>query len=323
MALSYEYSIGSVRAKEKSLFNTSDIEQMLSYNSDEELLRFLIDKGYGEGKSIDEAIENHTKDIWDYLRSVAPDFEIFNLFLIQNDAHNLKVVLKSIMADKRHDELLLSPAVIDTDIIKKAVEHKKFTVLPEWLAPAASEAYDVIAHKADARECDAIIDKAVMEEMLFLSDNLSSEFIKDYVRTLVFYNNIKIALRCSRTNTSAEFLNKALCDVAEFRKASVIAAALKGSEYLIDELSKYSEYDCGKSIEQFKKSPGAFERFVDDKLILMAKESCKRSSEGAEPLIGYYLANEAEKKVIHIISSGIRTNTDKDSIRERLREIYG
>ena len=55
----------------------------------------------------------------------------------------------------------------------------------------------------------------------------------------------------------------------------------------------------------------------------MAKESCKRSSEGAEPLIGYYLGSEAEKKVIHIISSGIRTNTDKETIRERLREIYG
>ena len=42
-----------------------------------------------------------------------------------------------------------------------------------------------------------------------------------------------------------------------------------------------------------------------------------------DPLIGYYLGSDAEKKVIHIIASGIRTNTDTDSIRERLREIYG
>ena len=55
----------------------------------------------------------------------------------------------------------------------------------------------------------------------------------------------------------------------------------------------------------------------------MAKESCKHASEGAEPLLGYYLGCEAEKKVIHIIASGIRTKTDTDTIRERLREIYG
>ena len=323
MALSYEFSIGSVRAKEKSLLNSSDIEQMLGYNSDSELLRFLNDKGYGEGLDIDEVIKNHINSVWDYLRSVAPDFEIFNLFLIQNDAHNLKVILKSIMADKRHDNLLISPNTVDISLIRKAVEQRKFNLLPEWLAAPAGEAYDIIAHKADARECDAVIDKAVMEHMIYLSRELNSEFIKSYVNTLVFYNNIKIALRSSRTNTSTDFLDKAFCDVTEFRKSSVISAVLKGSEFLIDELSKYSEYECNKAIEQYKISPTAFERFVDDKLILMAKESCKRASEGAEPLIGYYLGSEAEQKVIHIISSGIRTKTDKETIRERLREIYG
>ena len=323
MALSYEYSIGSVRAREKSLLNSLDVEQMLSYNSEDELLRFLIDKGYSEGADIDSAISEHTKEIWDYLRSVAPDFVIFNLFLIQNDAHNLKVILKSIMSDKRHDELLLSPATIDVDIIKKAVEHKKFDLLPEWLSAAAKEAYDIIAHKTDARECDAVIDKAVMEQMIKLAKGLGSEFIIKYIDTFIFYNNIKVALRSSRTNAAAEFLEKALCDVSEFRKSSVIAATLKGSDYLVDELSKYSEYDCDKAMEQFKISPIAFERYVDDKLTVMAKECCKRLSEGADPLIGYYLGNEAEKKVIHIISSGIKTHTDKEIIRERLREIYG
>lgn len=323
MALSYEYSIGSVRAREKSLLNSSDIEQMLSYNSDKELLRFLIDKGYGEGSDIDEVISSHTKDVWDYLESTAPDFSIFNLFLIQNDAHNLKVVLKSIMADKRHDELLISPNTIDIETIKKAVEHKKFGVLPEWLVEPSAQAYDIIARKADAKECDAVIDKAVMERMVKLAKEVGSEFVVKYINTFVFYNNIKIAVRSSRTGTSAEFLNCSLCEVDDFRMKSVISAAVKGIDYLLDELSKYSEYGCDAAMEQYKLSPTAFERYVDDKLTLMAKECCKRSSEGAEPLIGYYLGCEAEKKVIHIISSGIKTNTSKDNIRERLREIYG
>ena len=323
MALSYEYSIGSVRVREKSLLNSSDIEQMTGFKSESELLRFLTDKGYGDGKSIDEVIDSHSRSVWDYLEATAPDFGIFDLFIIQNDAHNLKVILKSIMADKRHDDLLIKPVTIDTDVMKKAVEGRNFSLLPDWLVASAREAYDIIARKADARECDAVIDKAVMERMLVMSEKLGSRFAVEYIKTLVFYNNIKIALRSARTDADAEFLNKAFCGVDDFRKASVTAAVLKGGEYLLDELSKYSEYDCSKAIEQFKISPAAFERFVDDKLTLMAKECCKRSGEGAEPLIGYYLGSEAEKKVIHIISSGIRTATDKDKIRERLREIYG
>ena len=40
MALSYEFSIGSVRAKEKNLFTNSDIEHMLSCENVNELCRY-------------------------------------------------------------------------------------------------------------------------------------------------------------------------------------------------------------------------------------------------------------------------------------------
>ena len=88
--------------------------------------------------------------------------------------------------------------------------------------------------------------------------------------------------------------------------------------------SQKKEKKLKKAMEEaYKESPSAFERWVDNRLILLAKESCKRAGEGAEPLLGYYLGSEIEKKVIHIIQSGVRTKTDADTIRERLREIYG
>ena len=80
---------------------------------------------------------------------------------------------------------------------------------------------------------------------------------------------------------------------------------------------------CKQAMEAYKTSPSDFEKFTDDRLMMLAKESCKRASEGAEPLLGYYLGEEAEKKVLHIIYSGIKTGADQDTIRERLREIYG
>ena len=184
------------------------------------------------------------------------------------------------------------------------------------------KAYQIIAHKSDAKESDAIIDKAVMERMLELAQKHGSDFLNSYIKTNVFYNNIKIAVRSTRNGTNADFLNKALCDVESFRKASVISAALKGIDYLIDELDKFNEYDCKKAIEQYKISPIAFEKYIDDKLIIMAKEHCKRAGEGAEPIIGYYLGCEAEKKNIQIISGSIRTLTSTELIRERLREFY-
>ncbi len=323
MATSYEYSIGSVRAKETSLFTNGEVEQMLNCSDEEQLVRYLNDKGYGEGNTIDEVIGDSTAKMWAYIKSVAPDFSIFNPFFYLNDIHNLKTVLKGIMAGRKYEDLLLKPCTIDADTLKNAVENRKFSILPEWLSEPADSAYEVLAYTKDARLSDAVMDKAVMEKMLEAGKSSGSDFLNNYFKTTVFYSNIKIAIRAARTGTTEDFLKRALCEVDEFPMTTIIKVATKGIDNLLDTMEKFKEQDLNKAIETYKHSPSAFEKFVDNKLLIMAKESCKRASNGPEPLMGYYLGCEAEKKVIHIIASGLRTRTDNEIIRERLREIYG
>lgn len=323
MSVSYEFSVGSVRVREKSLLSNTDIEQLLACKSSSELIKILIDKGYGEGDTIDEILVSHTDALWEYLRQTTPDFSVYEPFIIQNDAHNLKVILKATMSGREFDSLLLSPYTIEPKLLKEAVEHRKFSLLPDWMSEPADRAYDIVAHKGDARECDAVIDKALMERILELCDSLHSEFLKEYFKTVVFYNDVKVAIRCARTGADREFLINSLCELDGFDKKAVINATLKGLGPLLDLLAKIDVYGCSGAIEQYKLSAGAFEKYVDNNLISLAKECCKRTSEGAEPILGYYLGCEAEKKVIHIISSGINTATPPELIRERLREIYG
>lgn len=94
MALSYEFSIGSVRTKEKNLFTNGDIEHMLACESEGELCRYLSDKGYGDGGDIEEILKSHSQSVWDYIRRTAPDFAVFTPFLYLNDVHNIKAVLR-------------------------------------------------------------------------------------------------------------------------------------------------------------------------------------------------------------------------------------
>ena len=324
MALSYEFSIGSVRARENALFNKTDIEQLLGCRTEAELCQTLSDKGYGSVADFDEMLERHTAAVWAYLKSVAPDFAVFTPFLIQNDIHNFKVVLKGIMSARDYYKaLLISPSTLEHAVVIDAIEHRNMSALPEWLQQPAAKAYDLLAHSGDAKASDAVLDKAVMLEMLRLSDSFRSAFLKQYIRTQVFYNNIKIAIRGARTGADRHYFKTAMPRFEGFDRDKVIQAAVKDPDALSDTLLKISDFDCNKAMEQYKTSPSAFEKFVDDKLMVLARESCKRTSEGAEPLLGYYLGEEAQKKVLHIIASGIKTNTDTDIIRERLREIYG
>ena len=145
MALSYEFSIGSVRAKENSLLREADIEMMISLKSEKELVRHLKDKGYGQGETTDEILASNEEKMWKYIRSIAPDMELFEPFLIQNDIHNLKTVLKGTMSDREYDTLLMEPCTIKKDELVKAVENRRFDSFPQWLQRPASRAYQILA----------------------------------------------------------------------------------------------------------------------------------------------------------------------------------
>ena len=323
MALSYEYSIGSVRAREVSLFSNADIERFLSCKSSDELKAALKEKNYGEGETVDEIIDDHSEKTWKYLRSVAPDPEIFTPFILPNDVHNLKVVLKGTLADRDYEQLLLSPVTIGVDRLREAVEQRRHDLLPEWLSAYSDEAYSILAHKGDARLSDAALDKALSKELLRLSEKSDAKFLHDYFLRFIYYNNLKVAIRGARAGAGREYLHKALVRIEGFDRRAVIDAAVKGLSPLLEYLSKRSEYDCNKAVESYKVSPAEFEKFTDNRLIACAVESCRRTCEGAAPLLGYYLGCEAEKKALHIIDGGLRTLTPVDVIRERMRELYG
>ena len=193
MSLSYEFSIGSVRAKEKSLLSSSDLEQMIGMKNEAELVRFLKDKGFGDGNTIDEVISSNTEKMWKYIKSIAPDEEIFSTFYLQNDIHNLKTLLKAIMADREYRDLMMYPVSIDIKVLVNAVENGKFDKLPDWLSDAAQKAYKLLAQTNDARLSDAVIDRAAINKMLEEGKRSRSEYLNSYFESIAFYSNVKIA----------------------------------------------------------------------------------------------------------------------------------
>lgn len=323
MALSYEFSIGSVRAKEKSLFSDAEIEQMLALQSETEMVRFLKDKGYGEGSDVEEIIESSKELMWKYIRSVAPDFTVFSPFLIQNDVHNLKTILKGVMSEREYEGLFQEPATIETKELIKAVENRRFDKLPLWIGESADKAYQILAETKDARISDALLDRALMERLLFEGKKSRSVFLDQYFSTMVFYANVKIAIRGTKSAVSSYYFEQSLCDDCGLDKKKIIRLSVQGVDALVKYLETISAYNCREAMDVYKNSASEFEKYTENLLIRLAKQLCRYASEGPEPLIGYYIARKYERKLIHIIASGIKTKTPPDRIRERLREIYG
>ncbi|RGY68935.1 hypothetical protein DXA25_10240 [Ruminococcus bromii] len=225
MALSYEFSIGSVRAKEKNLFTNSDIEHMLGCENVNELCRYLSDKGYGEGDDIEEILKSHSENVWEYLKRTAPDFAIFKPFFYLNDLHNLKAVLKGTLSNRPYSQLLVKPCTFSEETLKQAVENRKFSLLGEELSASCDKAYEILAHTGDARLSDAVLDRAFMELVLKTSEKSDSEFMSEYFKATVFYNNVKTAIRGAKADCDKDFLEIAICDVQDFPRSRLLRQA--------------------------------------------------------------------------------------------------
>lgn len=322
---SYAYAVGNVRAKESALLKKQDIEQLLSSDSVSQAAVFLKDKGFGYADTpaaTDTVLRDEEQKLWEYVASVAPDFSVFEAFIIGNDYHNIKAIFKGIAVSADYSRLLLHPTTVDAKKIEKAAREQDFSLLPEFMGEAAKQAYEALIKIGDPQMCDAVLDASLLNYKLNAANNIKIPMLSEIIRTTVFYDNIKAAIRCARANKSGDFCDICLVDTDVLSKKRLKEAVLKGTDEVLSLLEGVSAYKGAEAVQAFKASPAEFERFADNLLMSVAVKA-KYIAVGAEPLIAYLLAKLAEIKVCRIVINGIATGEEQSKTREMLRELYG
>lgn len=76
---------------------------------------------------MDSILQEETARLWEYLWSVAPEKSLFEPFLLENDAHNAKAILKGTLSQRKTEHLLLAPSTLPPAVLRAAVEERKFT----------------------------------------------------------------------------------------------------------------------------------------------------------------------------------------------------
>ncbi len=321
---SYGFAVGNLRARENTLLKNSSLLQLLNAENTQELSVMLRDKGIGDSSLSEpnELIKSHTAELWSYLTEMAPDMIAFSPFIYENDFHNLKAVIKAVLKNREYNDLLILPATVEAELLGRAVKEQKFDILPEFMCYAAKNAYETLAHTCDAQLADGIIDAACMKAQLDTAEKSKVGIVKELVEIMVFYSNIKVALRAAKAGRNAEFLESTLIDMPIIPKKELKMAALSGEEKVLELLSKAISMSGDKAAESYREAPWKLEKLADDLVISKAKR-CRMVTMGIEPLIGYMCARRTELMNLRIIYSGVKTGQQEEKIKERLRELYG
>ena len=328
----YTYAVSRIRAIEAKLLDRAKFDRMIDARTPEEALKVLAEAGYGytrseTGKAYDyeDMLKEEQKKVYDLLKKIAPEPEIFVLFLLKSDYHNVKAILKAeFSGQEAADFLMLDSGSIPPDKMKAIVRDRKFTELPEIMRKALEECIDAYNKTADPQVIDLILDKACYEHMWELSCRHKNSFLKELTAIMIDLANLKMFLRIKILGKPWELLQKILIPGGSIDSKLYKQGLEADMEHFSDAVLHTAYGSLVKESIEGYRSTGSLTKFekLSDNYIINYIKKAKYISFGIEPLVAYLLAKETEIRNARIVMVGKINNIPNEVIRERLREAY-
>lgn len=216
---SYEFAIGAIRASSRQPLQTEQWRRLREADL-QTAERLLADYGYPavpESGTVFEAIEEELRRTAVFLRELAPDAGLLELLFFEEDAVNLKLLLKARLTGAENALLPFCAGGIDPELLRICVVAEDFSLLG---APA-QELLDGICAERNPWKLSCAVDNAMFCRARALAEQ---KHCRTLVRLLEEYaagRNRRTALRLTKLNLAPEEYKDAFLPVdwTEFRSA--------------------------------------------------------------------------------------------------------
>lgn len=327
----YLYATARLRALEREMLSARDFQKMVDSATLEESYKTANDVSLHSSlpaARYEQAISDMLSRTWALVEELTGKSPALEVFRLKYDGHNLKAIIKSQALGSDPLPILSPLGTISPETLLAAWREReqKPDLLPRFLRAAALEASETLAKTGDPQKVDVLIDRAVLEGMLQLAEEIDFDFLTDIVRTYIDIENLRTAVRLKRIGR----------DVGMFKQLAV-----KGGKQPLDRLyaaypaEGFSEMKDALFVTEYyshfaplleglsdsHKPLTEFERGADNYQILLLRRS-RLVSFGFEPVLSYLLAKENEGKQIRIVLASKAAGVEREKISERLRETY-
>ncbi len=325
--IDYIFLSTRIKAMERGLLSRERMERMLDAPTTEEAVKVLTECGYAEMNAItadelERVLADQQQRMMADLSSGAPDKNIVDVFKLRYDYHNAKVLVKAEALDLEEDRLLLGGGRYDREELAADFRREDMHRCSDTFRRGVARAREILGSTGDPQQADFILDRTYFEEMSAIAADTDSQFLRDYVALLIDVANLRSCVRASRLDKGPDFLGQVLVNggSVSVRNLTMARGEELGNLFRLGALSAAAAEGAAKS------APGSgpltdFERLCDDALMVFLSDG-RRVSFGAEPILGYLYAREAETTAIRTIVSGRMAGLDSATIRQRLRRTY-
>ncbi len=315
------YSNARVKAMENSFLTNEKIVRMAYSDSLEEGFRVLLESSYGGGlvvdaKDYDALLQTEDARVSEFVLEAMPSGQGMESFVVKNDYHNLKAIVKGkYMRLDDVDFMLMPKGSFDPKEVKDMVYADDYSVLTDLQKTALLEIDSARANgNTSPRFIDLTLDKACYKEIMSSLKKVKNKFMPKYWQTNIDMMNISCFVRACNAG------DKTLFD------ESFIGGGKLEKRFFTGELSGVLDkltYTSYPQIAEALKTGDfvAFERIWDNTLLNIFKDE-RNDIFSVAPIAGFYVAKKIEIKIVRMICILLKNDVDKDVIRDRLRELY-
>ncbi len=341
----YAYATGRVRAMERLLISKSGFDRMIDAKTYEDTLKVLTEAGYGTdarpegsftgaaasglaqaGVPDPEMILDHERvKLGILIREITPESCLYNFFMIRNDYHNLKVLLKAEFSGQEAGAtaaVLSWPAIIEPDKLKILVRDRLYAEMHPIMREAVKETLDLFGRTGDPQLSDIILDTARFAQMREYAGEVPGDFTAGLLEIMTDSANIKALLRCRKLKKQADFIRRVIMQGGSIGRDYYSAMLGDSMQEMAEKLqaTKYGVFIReGMAVFNATGRMAGIEKAMD-RCVTGYVSGGKYVAVGPEPVIRYIVLKEFEIMNAGIILAGKINKITNDVIRERIRE---
>ena len=203
---SYPYAVGRIRGLERSFLSPQDLARMAEQPL-AAAVKQLADSGYGheaENKSDPDAlVATEMKTLRSVIDELTPDKPLTDLFWLEQDAVNLKWLLKARLLHEPVTKEDLAFGLFDFELLQHSVAQKDYSAFPPVLKSRLSELEAAIGKNvgADPYAISAAVDDAIYQQIF---SNKKKGFTHKFFSAKVDFTNVLSFLRSRGLGWSLE-----------------------------------------------------------------------------------------------------------------------
>lgn len=323
--IDYAYAVSRVRAVERGLLDSNRLTQIAEASNTAEALRLIYDAGYRQNADYDLAFSQSMDEAYALIDSIAPNLRLVEMFRVEQDYYNLKVLRKAELLQTDLDHLLSNRGRTPLQKLKEAVISRQGERLSSWFSQALAESVRIYTGQKDIQRMDMVIDWYCFLEITDYAKRCESLFIQQLLAIRIDLINIKTIFRISRIGADKSLATQAILAGGTLEPDFLFSCIGETQDEMVQ---SFSLTPYGALISETISALAGSENVLSaletqcTNYLMRYLQQAKRITFGPEPLVAYLMAKECEVTQLRTILVCKNSGMPADEIKRRLSISY-